>query len=367
MNHALTLWLLVTLALWFWPPITFASEHKARPSQKTVNPHGVILLFHRVSDSGPDSTRVSPARFGEHLDQLSADGYSVVPLKQLLDGIYDNRPLPEKPIAITFDDAYQSVAETAYPMLRARQMPFTVFVASGVIDNEASAFSSWSALTKLAQDPLVSFGGHSVNHPHMELLPVDNTGSEETSRREEIDVNMARLREKLGRSVINAFAYPYGEFSAATEALLKARNLYGMAQQSGAVDATVTQTRIPRFPLYHGRDDRQRLFRVLTTRPLPVVSESPEAIVIPVNSETPPTWRFQWGQGPFNAKQIACYAATGAALPTALEDGWATVTLPVFNVGRNKVNCTAPSTDDRSRYFWYARMWLKIGANGLSD
>ncbi len=371
--------LLATLGCWLWPLMTLAGEHESSlsaPVSTTVTttvstirtaPHGVILLYHRVADNGPDSTRVSPAQFSAHLDHLLADGYSVLPLEHLLDGIYNSRPLPRKPVAITFDDAYRSVGEVAYPMLRQRKMPFTVFVASGVVDTGASSFLSWSALRDMALDPLVSFGGHSVNHPHLELLAITHSPSQEASRSDEIDTNMAQLRAKLGDSVIDAFAYPYGEFSAATEALLKERKLYGLAQQSGAVDVNVPQTRIPRFPLYQGQGDQQRLERALTTKPLPVITETPNAVVIPANAEAPSRWRFKWGEGKFNAHQIACFSSKGEALATELKDGWATVELPSFSIGRNKVNCTAPSTDEPGSYFWYARLWLMLSPEGLPD
>lgn len=365
--HVLRLWGLATLGLWLWQSIATASDIDTTLSPQRVKPHGVILLYHRVSDSGPDSTRISPAQFSAHLDQLAAGGYTVVALDSLLNGIYNHAPLPEKPVAITFDDAYRSVGEVAYPMLRQRQLPFSVFVASGVIDNAGSSFLSWSALHELALDPLVSFGGHSVHHPHMELLPIASSAPQEASRIDEIDTNMARLRARLGDSVIDAFAYPYGEYSLATETLLQERGLFGLAQQSGAVDAGVARTRIPRFPLYQGRDDQLRLQRAVTTRALPVLEEDPDAIVIPVDAEAPSQWRFKWGEGPFNAHQIACYAATGAALSTELNDGWATVTLPAFKVGRNKINCTAPSSDQPGGYFWYARLWLKLSSDGLPD
>ncbi len=72
-----------------------------------------------------------PAALAAQLDWV-ARHYRVIPLVRLVDG-----PVPERALAITFDDGYRSVYEHAFPLLRARGMPATLFLVPAVVGNEA--------------------------------------------------------------------------------------------------------------------------------------------------------------------------------------------------------------------------------------
>ena len=65
----------------------------------------VILLYHRVSETGAASTRVEPQRFADHLDLISQQGYRVMPLLDVLTALRAGVAPPEKTVVITFDDA----------------------------------------------------------------------------------------------------------------------------------------------------------------------------------------------------------------------------------------------------------------------
>ncbi|EAQ98847.2 polysaccharide deacetylase family protein [Congregibacter litoralis] len=330
--------------------------------------HGVILLYHRISDEGPHSTRVSPNRFAAHLDLIEEQGYEVIPLQDLLDGVYSNGVLPERAVALTFDDAYRSVGDLAYPMLRERNMPFSVFVATDVVDESSPAFLNWPTLRAMARDTLATFGPHSQSHRHLESLdPKSDANTPGATRANEIDGSLARLREELGEiradAVLKVFAYPFGEYSRATEALLSERDLFGLAQQSGPVAGTTPRTRIPRFPLYRGGDSDARLKTALATRPLPVINDTDSQVFFTPGAPLPREWRLQLADAAFDHRQLQCYASTGGALEQRWNDDVLLVSLPAMQAGRNKVNCTAPSRE-RGVFHWYSRLWLIADEDG---
>lgn len=66
----------------------------------------------------------TPSTFAEHLDYF-ASRYNVVGLDAVLAGA-----LPERPLLITFDDAYRSVLTNAAPMLAERNLPAVMFANS---------------------------------------------------------------------------------------------------------------------------------------------------------------------------------------------------------------------------------------------
>ncbi len=99
-------------------------------------PKGAILNYHRVTQldydfPGPDEYTVSPDVFEEHLDFLDRE-FTVLPLKEFLESLQRN-DLPEKSIAITFDDGYRDTYTEALPLLKDYSVPVTVFVSSGFL------------------------------------------------------------------------------------------------------------------------------------------------------------------------------------------------------------------------------------------
>lgn len=326
-----------------------------------VADHGVILLYHHVATDTPPSTSVSPDRFEEQLDFLQREGYVVLPLHDLLDGLYRDGPaIPDKAVAITFDDAYQSVIDTAYPMLARRDMPFTVFVATDAIDQGYAGYMGWEDLRKLHASALGDLGAHSVSHGHLLQGSADPDQRDRwvAGARREIDDSVSRLQAQVPGLAVRSFAYPFGEWHPPLASLVRERGLYGLAQHSGAVGAGVPDTAIPRFPISSGYADMQRLRNALQSRPLPVTTIDSGPVFISGGQPAPEQLSFQLQAGEFDRAALACYAASGDRLSLTHKDDRVQVALPALQAGRNKVNCTAPSTAHRGEFYWFSRQWV---------
>lgn len=100
------------------------------------------LVFHDISDGLSPFTRglgvsIAPEEF-ERIINFVCRYYSPLQLKDYI----DNRAkgsLPERPILITFDDAYASVARNAAPILQKCKVPAVFFVNSGLVGNRELA------------------------------------------------------------------------------------------------------------------------------------------------------------------------------------------------------------------------------------
>jgi peptidoglycan/xylan/chitin deacetylase (PgdA/CDA1 family) len=109
----------------------------------------------------------------------------------------------EPVVAITFD-ACATRTQTygfdraVYEILRREKVPATIFVSGHWVDGHADA------MTTLARDPLIQFGDHSYDHPHMQRLTAARQG-------EELDETEAALARYGKRSV--AFRPPFGDWS----------------------------------------------------------------------------------------------------------------------------------------------------------
>jgi peptidoglycan/xylan/chitin deacetylase (PgdA/CDA1 family) len=91
----------------------------------------VVLLYHRVTELelDPQLLAVRPERFRAQMELVSTE-YTPLPLGELLRAASANQ-LPERAVAVTFDDGYADNLQQAEPILRACGVPATVFVATG--------------------------------------------------------------------------------------------------------------------------------------------------------------------------------------------------------------------------------------------
>jgi len=93
----------------------------------------VILMYHRVIDPGPDpwGLCVSPRHFEEQLQVLATHFHPVAMAELAAAGRAGS--VPERGVAITFDDGYVDNLHNALPALRRRSVPATVFVVPGYL------------------------------------------------------------------------------------------------------------------------------------------------------------------------------------------------------------------------------------------
>ncbi len=113
----------------------------------------VILMYHRVADAAkevdPWLLCVSPKHFAEQLEVLRKHAHPVS-LNQLVQKHKEN-DIPDRAVAITFDDGYANNLYNAKPLLEQYNIPATVFVPSGHIGNEREFW--WDELERIFLQP----------------------------------------------------------------------------------------------------------------------------------------------------------------------------------------------------------------------
>lgn len=102
-------------------------------------PAGAILCYHRVAEISPDTFGlcVPPPLFRAHMAHLRETCHPVS-LEGLLRGL-DAGDLPERAVAVTFDDGYRDALEAA-PILEQLGVPATFFVNSQSLDERHEAW-----------------------------------------------------------------------------------------------------------------------------------------------------------------------------------------------------------------------------------
>ncbi|WP_372780444.1 polysaccharide deacetylase family protein [Litorivivens sp.] len=338
----------------------------AEDANKAGADHAVVLVYHHVSEETPPSTSVTPEQFAAHLDYLAREGFTVWPLSRILEHLEDGRKLPERTVALTFDDAYRSVYTQALPMLRSRNFPFTIFVTTDYIDGKSRLYLSWEQLREMTSQG-AEIGNHSLSHPHLvRRRDGENEAQWRARVRAEIEGAQRRLREEL--DPVPLFAYPYGEYTVEVKNIVKSLKLYGIAQQSGAVSQHSDFLAVPRFPMAANYAVIDRFARSVRTRALPVTVLAPQEQILAGDQGHPEPLRLRLGEGPFALDQLACYASVGGRL----EIEWINRAAREFEVrspkplgpGRTKFNCTAPHSGGSGTYYWYSHLWMKKRPDG---
>lgn len=313
----------------------------------------VALQYHHVSDSTPSSTSTSVSLFEGQLDMVDELGLEVVPLQSgtadALDGKLNNTPQ----IAITFDDAYESVYQTAAPMLETRGYPYTIFVNTDAVGR--NGYMTWDQLEELRDKSGVTIANHSKDHGHLIQHPDESTEAWRERVQVSLDGAQSALEEKLGIQV-PMLAYPYGEYSEPLEAMLADRGWYGFGQQSGAIGEASHSTRLPRYPVANAYGQLDNLKTKLTSKALPVDAEQlPDGIM----DENPPTLSFTLPDS-MDANRLTCFASGQGRIDFEVSGGGnVSLTAPArFDSRRFRYNCTYPAGN--GAFYWLSQQWLDL-------
>lgn len=168
-----------------------------------MNPHAIpVLLYHAVpaTPNPDDPLSVTSDQFAGHIDAIVDSGRTPLSIGEISDGLRGTHTLPDRPVAITFDDGYADTLD-AIELLCSRGLPVSLYVTTGQIDTQGMI--SYEQLLQLASMPDgVELGAHTVTHPRLDELSLDDVNRE-------ILGSKSRLEELLQRPV-SSFAYPHG-------------------------------------------------------------------------------------------------------------------------------------------------------------
>ena len=171
----------------------------------------VILQYHHVSDSTPKSTSITPKQFEVHLQYLKDHHFKVLPLSELINGIKNKQGLPDKAVAITFDDAYLNLLTHAKPLLDKFGFPYTIYVNPAVItrnENKASShYLSWQQLKAMADDGVI-IANHGYEHNSLVRINDELTKAQWLAKQGELLLTAEEIIKEKNRPKLALFCLP---------------------------------------------------------------------------------------------------------------------------------------------------------------
>jgi peptidoglycan/xylan/chitin deacetylase (PgdA/CDA1 family) len=215
----------------------------------------LVLGYHAVSEDWPAELSVTPDGLRRQLELLVGRGYRGATFSDAVTG-----PGSARTLVVTFDDAYRSVAERAFPILSELGLPGTVFVVTGWggadgpmawpgIDRwlggpheEELQPMSWEELGSLAEAGW-EIGSHTRSHPRL-------TEVDDATLADELQGSRRECEERLGMPC-RSLAYPYGDLDdRVVEAARDAGYQAACALPQGRLPAAEV-LRWPRIGIYH--------------------------------------------------------------------------------------------------------------------
>ncbi len=232
-------------------------SHLFHPAQ------GEIWCLHRVVERRSDypsnrDLEITPDYLEAMILQYKSDGYAFVTIDQIL---AMNRILPAKRINISFDDGFRDVYINAFPLFKKYGIPFTIYLTTDFPEGKAdmwwiqmennysvdefeelmnriyendkpmvrtmheltktradyilsqSLALSWTELKEMVDSGLCTIGSHTVSHPGLTRLNIDEC-------RDELVESKRLIKEKLGVDAIH-FSYPHSMQNTTIQTMVK--------------------------------------------------------------------------------------------------------------------------------------------------
>lgn len=126
-------------------------QREWRARRRRAHPQAMVLMYHRVAekDIDPWSLCVTPETFESHL-QVIKRHMQPMSLTELAIAQQSGN-VPERAVAITFDDGYANNLYQAKPLLTKYAIPATVFVSTGYTERGREFW--WDELERLLLQP----------------------------------------------------------------------------------------------------------------------------------------------------------------------------------------------------------------------
>lgn len=196
-----------------------------------------IIMYHGLlkEEKRQGQFIISPNLFEQDLRYLQENGYTTVVIADLIAYVQDGKPLPEKPVMLTFDDGYYNNYLYAFPLLKQYNCKMVLSPIGRYTDEYTQnkdthanyAHCSWDAVREMIASGLVEFQNHSYNLHSIDSgrkgakkKAVESLVDYRTLLVEDVMKMQTRMREETGYTP-TAFVYPFGAVSSESLPILK--------------------------------------------------------------------------------------------------------------------------------------------------
>ncbi len=199
------------------PTLTPTQPPTATPTSQPTPLAGVneivsrvpILMYHYISvppaqaDIYRQDLSVTPKNFELQLAYLRKQGFTSISPETLIYHLGGHKPLPTKPVLLTFDDGYADNYTYAFPLLKRYGFRGTFSLVTESINFNDPNYLSWDQVVEMHRTGM-DFGAHTRRHPDLRNQSLDFLRDEIIGSKEDIE---AYINEP-----VRFFVYPSGHY-----------------------------------------------------------------------------------------------------------------------------------------------------------
>lgn len=216
--------------------ITAGSIYIMKPTEKKPAVRLPIIMYHAILKDKSKTGRyvITPEKLENDFLYLKKKGYESIFISDLINFVYKDKPLPEKPVIITFDDGYFNNLTYALPLLEKYNLKAVISVIGSLADkasemkvsNPNYSYVSWEDIKAIIDTGRIEVGCHSYDMHKLEkrkgTSKLKSESPDEYKRVLSYDLlkfqNILNEKYKITSPV---FTYPYGYISRESISIVK--------------------------------------------------------------------------------------------------------------------------------------------------
>ncbi len=185
-----------------------------------------ILMYHSILKDPNRSGKyvVTPTTLENDMKYLRQNGYETVLIKDLIAYVYEDKPLPEKPIVLTFDDGHYNNMVYLLPLLEKYQMKAVISVVGSYTEqfsksdahNPNYSYLTWEDIKKLEESGRIEIANHTYylheksNRKGCSILAGESSLEYQIHLKNDLEQLQVALKEKSDINPPVTFTYPFG-------------------------------------------------------------------------------------------------------------------------------------------------------------
>lgn len=130
-----------------------------------------VIMYHSVLKNTNNKFTITPDAIEKDLKYLSDNGYTTIVTKDLIDYVYNDVELPQKPVILTFDDGHYNNYHYVLPLLKKYNSKAVMSVVGEYTDNYTKnrdlnvnyAYIPWDILKEMSQSGYFEIQNHTYN------------------------------------------------------------------------------------------------------------------------------------------------------------------------------------------------------------
>lgn len=198
-----------------------------------------VICYHAVTDdqSKKNSIVIPKDKFKEQLKTIKDYGYITLTMSELNAYLFEDKPIPEKSVVITFDDGYRDNYVNAFPILKELNMKASIFVIGSYVNKDL--YLTGDEIKEMS-DYGIDIESHTFSHKGLPTMSYDEQLKELKKSKEVI--------EKLTQKKVISIAYPEGKYNENTKkAVSNAGYSMGFTIERGYADRNDNCAKINRI------------------------------------------------------------------------------------------------------------------------